>query len=141
MQELIGLKIQKIKVSQDGKMVVFMGFRQTGWPVEARVYQTDADCCNNVWINDILGFKPGTDPEVIEILQRDTVALDQPSNQGVLDQYGISLKTTSGYIDILYRNDHNGYYGGRINLLVLDPVTLDEFMEQMRIDISGDWTI
>jgi hypothetical protein len=39
--------------------------------------------------------------------------------------YGIKLLTTGGYVDIVYRNSSNGYYGGEL-LRDTAPEILDD---------------
>lgn len=75
------------------------------------VYYTAGDCCSISWFNDMLGVGNLLNFTVVSV---EDVELPEPQQKDYeyLQDYGIKLTTTGGYVDIVYRNESNGYYGG-----------------------------
>lgn len=90
------------------------------------LYETYADCCSETWFSDIVGVANLFQQKImaIEILEFGEVE-DGRSRQEVDEAYGVKLKTTSGYVDIAYRNSSNGYYGGSVSLISKVPANVE----------------
>jgi len=109
MDNLIGKTVRKIYVNDDQSRLFV--FHDTGFAA----YRTDADCCSETWIADLVGVSAllghtVMEAEEVELPQQD----DNRTRQDIDLFYGIKLMTTGGYVDIIYRNSSNGYYGGSL---------------------------
>ena len=75
-------------------------------------FVAEGDCCSTSWFNDIIGVAAF---EHALVRAAETWTPDPPDNTDgyeCLQVYGVKLTTESGYVDILFRNESNGYYGG-----------------------------
>jgi hypothetical protein len=113
MQNLIGEKVLAIYVDhEDQAELVFQ--TEKGY----LAYRLDADCCSESWFADIVGVtallgQTVNDAEDVEL--NDVMLQDDRCRQEVDRFYGTKLTTAKGYVDIVFRNSSNGYYGGDIN--------------------------
>lgn len=134
MNELLGSTVLKVSISEDHTILVF------DTDLGRFYYQTFGDCCSETWIDSLTGF------DVLigsPILTHEAVEMPAPAHrvpdyknhfQEELEDYGVKLTTAKGYVDIVYRNSSNGYYGGSINLIALPP-------ENTKLtEITDDWT-
>ena len=127
MIELIGKTVTHLRVNDDQSILAFAHPDGT-----STAYQTDADCCSETWFADITGVSALIGATVTAA---DDVALnctqDDRCRQESDEFYGVKLRTDKGYVDIVYRNSSNGYYGGSIDLYTgeLPPM----------VAITDDW--
>jgi hypothetical protein len=87
-------------------------------------FDTQNDCCNQVWFNHINGLNILGDGNSFDILRgAEVLAVEAKGwgeNRDDEDGYEVvqdgfwTLRTDRGYIDIEVRNSHNGYYGGHV---------------------------
>ena len=79
-------------------------------------YQTDSDEGAEVWFSDITGVPALLGATVLDVEMRDMpdMPYDKRARGFVEDFYGIKLTTTKGFVDIVFRESSNGYYGGRL---------------------------
>lgn len=70
----------------------------------------DADCCSHTWIESIELPINGLPANVISV---DDTSYES-SDDGELKKYGLKIKTDKGTIELDYRNESNGYYGGSL---------------------------
>ncbi len=77
------------------------------------VFLADGDCCSRTYIDSISGPQKGKIINVDEpFLPHQTAGEDEP----VMKFYSAKLTIEGkGYLDIEYRNESNGYYGGRLS--------------------------
>jgi hypothetical protein len=110
MKELIGKTITGLFVNEDQSGLMF-----THPDNEKTCYETYADCCSETWFADITGVSALLDSTVLEVENTDLLETEDGRTRQEYDRfYGVKLKTTKGYVDIVYRNSSNGYYGGEI---------------------------
>ncbi len=131
MKELIGKKIVGLRINQDQSILAF----DTDQGIVA--YMTDADCCSETWFADITGVDAligGTVQTADEVSLEGYNVEDGRTRQEEDSAYGIKLTTERGYVDIVFRNSSNGYYGGDIYLLDRDLTDAD-----VMTHISDDW--
>jgi hypothetical protein len=109
MQNLVGRKVSALSISDNQSLLVV-----THDEGEA-IYETEGDCCSNTWIADIVGVDRllGQMVLAVESVRMESVE-DGRTRQDYDRFYGIKLTTTGGYVDIVYRNSSNGYYGGSL---------------------------
>ena len=70
------------------------------------------ECCSYSWVESVEHPARGYPAKVLSVRE---VELPWPAverDTDVLSDYGLRVTTTNGDIDIDYRNDSNGYYGG-----------------------------
>jgi len=126
MSDLVGKTVKALYVSDDqSRLVVSHNEGHAS-------YYCFGDCCSETWIADIVGVSSLLGHTV---LKAEDIDLPQPdvddgrSRQEYDSFYGIKLLTSGGYVDIVYRNSSNGYYGGNLER-DNDPVTnLAEMIE------------
>ena len=101
---LQGKTIKSIKIADDKMALLFVCCDGE------HVARVDAECCSHSWIENIdvrvLSF-PAT------VLSVDDI--DIPENGHLVAFYGLSIKTDRGEIELDYRNESTGYYGGSIS--------------------------
>ena len=110
--ELINLVIKNISDAGDGDFTVNL--------VDGRkiYFFVEGDCCSHSWIEH---FETPSDIEGaviidIEHLEGDLMPGEkEPSPYDHRQYYKTVIKTSKGDIDIEYRNDSNGFYGGYID--------------------------
>lgn len=80
------------------------------------VYETWGDCCSETWIADIVGVSNLIGQKVLKAEDVDMPDVEDGRSRQEYDLFfGIKLTTTRGYVDIVYRNSSNGYYGGGLS--------------------------
>ncbi len=79
----------------------------------------EGDCCSHSWVEHVSGVRESIGEEVVSVDTHPELATHKgvdDSDFDCLALYGITLITSGGYrIDIDYRNESNGYYGGWLN--------------------------
>ena len=113
MQELIGKTVTNILINQTQTV---LKFETDGGTV---AYYVDGDCCSESWFADIIGVECLLGQKVLtseRVIWDEIIDDDGRSLQDEDKIYCIKLITTKGYIDIIFRNSSNGYYGGWIEL-------------------------
>ena len=70
------------------------------------------DCCSYTWIESVEHPARGYPAKVIAVREVELPWPEVDRETDVLQDYGLRVTTTNGDIDIDYRNDSNGYYGG-----------------------------
>ena len=132
MKELIGKTVTGLFVDKDQSILVF-----THPNDEKTVYETYGDCCSETWFTDITGVAALIDSVVLEAEDVELMPSieDGRTRQECDSFYGVKLKTTKGYVDIVYRNSSNGHYGGCINHIVSSYVYMNNF-----VSITDDWS-
>lgn len=130
---LLGLIVEHISVSEGEDYLLF----ETGYQGKNLVlFHLDGDCCSETWFADIVGVENllGEIVMGVEILDLPPPE-DERTRQDVDEAYGVKLKTRKGYVDIVYRNSSNGYYGGEAYLVQPGEAKMRKFNP-----ITEDWT-
>lgn len=127
-KELVGKKIIRLQVDAiDQKFIIFetdMG--NVCWG-------TYADCCSETWFADITGVSALIGGTVMNVEEMEVYGKkDGRCRQEVDSFYGIKITTDKGYVDIVFRNSSNGYYGG--NLIRANPIHGEPLFQ-----ITSDW--
>jgi hypothetical protein len=131
-------KIETVLGSERDKLKPFIGRTITGvWRGSGDVAFTfddgttiycapEGDCCSHSWVEHVSGVADAIGATVDSVDVNPEIATHDDANHeayDVLALYGISLITTRGHrIDIDYRNESNGYYGGWLNWHFEDDV-------------------
>ena len=102
---LLGLTL--LAVSWDEDSITFT--TQEKGDITAR---TEGDCCSYSWIESVELPARGFPCVVQEVREVDLPWPTPDRSFDVLSDYGLRIVTNNGDIDIDYRNDSNGYYGG-----------------------------
>jgi len=128
MNDLLGKTIRKIYLNDDETRLFV--FHDQG----LAAYECYAECCSHTWIADIVGVSSLIGHTVLEAEEVDVDVEDRDDICPDCDLFfGIKLKTTGGYVDIVYRNSSNGYYGGSLlrdeKAVVPDLAELNEITE------------
>lgn len=79
------------------------------------IYHADGNSCSSSYINDILNVKDFLNNPILNILDRDLE--DRNKILGDYDHhtfYGVTIQTLWTPLEIVYRNESNGYYGGHL---------------------------
>lgn len=112
MDDLVGKTVESVYVSSDQTVLVVL--HDEGFSV----YNCYGDCGSATWIADLVGVTSLLGHVVASAEEIDIdVVNDGRSSQGEDCFYGIKLKTSGGYVDIIYRNNSNGFYGGSLERL------------------------
>jgi len=108
---LVGKTINSIYITEDKRALLFRC--SDG---DHKVF-VGAECCSHSWIEHIelpAGGFPCSVSRVRDVdLERQELNRD-PFDDNVLQKYGLTIVTDKGLIEIDYRNESNGYYGGSI---------------------------
>lgn len=132
MKELIGKVISELKVSKDDQS--FLAFYHPDGTCTS--YDAVGDCCSETWFADITGVDCLLGHTVLSVEEMEMPDFDEDtdkrSRQEYDDIYGIKIITDKGYVDIVFRNSSNGYYGG---WLELNKRELPEM-----VSITDDWS-
>ena len=109
--QLEGKTLVGVKIADDRLALLF---QTTDGEVVARV---DGDCCSRTWVENVelpaMGY-PAT-VQAVEDLPLPDAAVGGPDEGTLVQFYGCRIATDKGYIDIDYRNESNGYYGGSLS--------------------------
>lgn len=130
MKELIGKTVNKLTINDGETILAFC----TSEGVIA--YETWGDCCSDTWFSDITGVDALLGAVVVntEELNVDGYNTEDGRCRQDYDKvYGHKLITNKGWVDIVFRNSSNGYYGGSIELLTR------KLKDDMK-EITEDWT-
>ena len=102
---------------------------------EKLCYYAEGDCCSSSWYEHISGAEnlAGTVVFGVEDVDMADVVVDNEDEFECLALYGIKIITTRGYVDIDFRNESNGYYGGYI--VKVDDVDSKEDLRVLKEDI------
>jgi hypothetical protein len=130
-KNLIGKRINGVFLNDSKDR---LAFRTIGGDVFT--YYTCGDCCNTVYINHMSGLDIVGKDNTFDLL-RGVLVLGAEDKEWITrsdieDAYEViedgffTIKTDRGYIDLEVRNEHNGYYGGRVEE---DEFDADEFNE------------
>lgn len=126
---LIGRTISGLSISDDDTVLVFYTDRGP------EAIHAEGDCCSSSWFHEILGTRSHLIGQVITGSEKRSMP-DPGSyaDHDVLSDYGVMLTTPKGRVDIVYRNDSNGYYGGYaeryygdLSLLTLTAIGTDDW--------------
>lgn len=105
---LIGRTISAVELASDKKAI---RFRTDEGDVVARA---DGDCCSSTWIEHVeLPVLPAKVTAVESVPMPDLPKGED--DYEVVVSYGFKITTDKGYLDIEYRNESNGYYGGELS--------------------------
>lgn len=119
MQELLGRRIEAIKLSPCDS---YLSFETDTGPVQ---YVVEGDCCSSSYFNDLVGVQAVLGSTVTRV--EDIPMPDVGDGAGNFDEkvqlYGIKVTTTSGVLDVVFRNESNGYYGGWCQAAALRDTT------------------
>ena len=130
MKELIGKTVNRLLINDTETILAFC----TSEVVIA--YKTWGDCCSETWFSDITGVNAligGTVQTVDEVSVVSYNVLDGRTRQEYDEAYGYKIVTDKGWVDIVFRNSSNGFYGGSIKLLTSK-------LEDGMTEITEDWT-
>jgi hypothetical protein len=109
MSDLIGKTVKALAISNDQSVLVVTHNEGRS------VYKTWGDCCSETWIADIVGVCNLIGHTVVKAEDMEVPCVNDGRTRQEEDCfYGIKLTTTGGYVDIIYRNSSNGYYGGSL---------------------------
>lgn len=129
----LGKLIEVFSGASDEKLKVFVGRRVVAvWaPAGARdvAFELDdgaficadpeGDCCSTSWVEHVSGVRAAIGAEFVSVDERPELESHknvEDSGFESLALYGITLVTDRGErVDIDYRNESNGYYGGWLN--------------------------
>jgi hypothetical protein len=130
MKALIGKTITELHINDDQSVLVF-----TTASGELFAYSTEGDCCSESWWADITGVSAllgGTVATAEEVSMDSYNVEDGRSRQCSDEAYGYKLTTNKGYVDLVFRNSSNGYYGGWMEAVIcatrpagMTPITDD----------------
>ncbi len=129
MKELIGKTVVSLEVNECENVLVF------NCTDDKVVYYAYGDCCSETWFADIVGVHCLLGATVLDSQDISLPYVEDGRCRQEYDQfYGVKLMTDKGYVDIVYRNSSNGYYGGSIELCEND-LAYETFRE-----ITDDWS-
>lgn len=112
MKELIGKIVSQLWINDEESVLLFM-HPDGGWTA----YETEGDCCSETWFADINGVSVLIGATVVSAVDVEMDNVDDGRTRQEEDEfYGVKLTTDKGFVDIVYRNSSNGYYGGNIKL-------------------------
>lgn len=132
MKELVGSRIMFLSVNEDQNLLRFQTNRGS------IVYEAFGDCCSESWFADITGVLALLNQNVLSVEEVEMECVqDDRSRQEHDSLYGVKIKTTGGYVDVVFRNSSNGYYGGWIALKE-DPDSWAHYV--VWTDIKDDWS-
>lgn len=102
--------IRNIQVSADGDYIIFFCDK------DSVMFEAEADCCSKSYIYEINGRLALTGEPVKEVLSKDLGSGDikTEDENDCVQSYCITLVTSKGRCDIVFRNESNGYYGGSL---------------------------
>lgn len=130
MKELIGKKVNAVYVGNADEVLLFS---TDDGPI---AYETYGDCCSETWFADIIGVSAligGVVRTVEDSVPENYNEDDGRGRQECEEVYGHKITTDKGYVDIVYRNSSNGYYGGSCHLMGVAP------SPEGMVQITDDW--
>lgn len=124
MSSLVGKTIKQVYISRGEDFLVVL--HDEGHSL----YETYGDCCSETWIADLVGVQNLLGHKVLHV---EDVAMEDVEDGRTRQEYdqffGIKIATTGGYVDIIYRNSSNGYYGGDLSEVRDRGFDLSEMVE------------
>ena len=117
-QGMVGAQIVALLVEADGQH--FLAFAAKDGRVF--VWDTTGDCCSESWFADITGIDAlkASPIESVEEIEMPKITDNSRTRQEYDVAYGYKIKTGHGYVDIVFRNSSNGYYGGWMRMAIVD---------------------
>jgi len=104
---LIGKTLTGVMIAEDKEALLFKT------PESEIKAKCDADCCSHTWIEHVElpvnGF-----PAVVSSVEDLELNAGLDTRDGEMAYYGCKIVTDKGDIIIDYRNESDGYYGGRL---------------------------
>ncbi len=143
MKDLVGKTVQHVYLDTDNENIVF------DCGDVAVAYYAEGDCCSHSYFHDVDGVSRLIGARITATEAVDMPELPEPGehehnarcapdcdsdwhSHEVTKVYGVKLTTTKGYVDIIFRNDSNGYYGGSLRRTYGKVDNLRE--------LTGDWS-
>lgn len=127
MQELVGKTIRTIKLNSDSTTVVF---ETDDGPV---IFDTSGDCCSTSWFEHFTNVKEAIGQKVLKVIERESYEANdsqKKEDQDCVQVYGYSIEHTGLVpLDVEFRNESNGYYGGSCDRSDVVPADLKELTE------------
>lgn len=105
---IVGKTIKALEISSDRQALRFV--LEDG----ECIVNCDAECCSHTWIEHIELPALGFPARVLSVQDVDMPNLGDMEGCDVVTYYGCKITTDRGEILIDYRNDSNGYYGGKL---------------------------
>lgn len=107
-RHLMHQKISSVKWNSDSIEIVTDQFRMVFCPKN--------DCCNAVWIEYVEGVELVLGKKVTDIRRNIQDVPESIDGDGFEEAISYTIVTEGGFLDVELRNNHNGYYGGKIAL-------------------------
>lgn len=105
---LIGKTIAGIKIAADKEAMLF------GLEDGQLVVNVDSECCSRSWIENIDLPALGFPAKVTAVRDLDLISRQDVDEYEEIKFYGFVIETDRGEVNIEYRNESNGYYGGSL---------------------------
>lgn len=112
-RQLIGLTLESISFDEDS--ITF--YTKERGAITAHAY---GDCCSHTWVESVEHPARGYPAKVLDVREVELPWPPVNRETDVLADYGLRVVTDKGDIDIDYRNDSNGYYGGSLDFPYYD---------------------
>lgn len=108
---LIGHTIKDIKLNQQkfNNSITFITSEN-----QKLVFDAYAMCCSESWIESVEGAENLIGQEVLSINEKEDE--EKKGHMDYVQLLNIDINTCKGTCTIEFRNNHNGYYGGSLNL-------------------------
>jgi hypothetical protein len=132
LKELVGKQITSAVINRTKDLVIL------GCPDGDLFLSWLGDCCAHCYLANVSGIDEligSTITEARHSQWQDTNSLF-PRGDDVIESMGTTLKTTKGYVTFESRVEHNGYYGGYIEISQDEP--LGQYNEVRQIDSIMD---
>ncbi len=130
LDDMVGKKVVALLVSANHEALYFVteGGRVFAWV-------TEGDCCSRSWFTDIDGVWALLGETIFKATEVDMPEADSrfDTEDDYIQVYGYKLETTGGFVDVIFRNASNGYYGGWMDVTVLDQVP------DGLVEVTDDW--
>lgn len=111
--EMLGCKFDKVFTNQNNELV-FCGERYVdGWGVVFTFFHYQ-ECCENVWIEDIVGDL--TDLEGVVITEAEVVTESSDTENGSQTWSFFKFATSKGCVVVRWCGESNGFYSERVSL-------------------------
>ena len=119
LNSLVGREITKAEINDEKDLVVL---RTTAGDL---FLKWNGDCCAHCYLANVSGSENLVGSKILELYDQEWITeVNDEENYNVEESMGTRIKTTKGYVELESRVEHNGYYGGSID------VTTDEPMDQ-----------
>ena len=132
-EQLIGKTVVSILLEKDEQGIV--QFKTSDDSVHS--YRTEADCCNDVWINHMSGVSALKGSTISKVVPKDwtkvegiTTDTGKERTKDVEESCIWTFHTSGGYFDLELRNSHNGYYGGEMTYIGNNP-TINKYSQEL----------